>query len=80
MDCFPLKGFNHVINIGVLIYDLFVWSGIWRCSIFWEHPVYSNTNNQVELMDLNISLILAIQNGVQHRQVFEDSKLVIEWI
>ena len=40
MDCFPLKGFNHMTNIGVLIYDLFMWSGIWRCSVFWEYPVY----------------------------------------
>ena len=42
MDYFPLKGFKHVTNIGVLIYDLFVWSGCWRCSVVWEYPMYSN--------------------------------------
>ena len=42
MDCFPLEVFNHMINIGVLIYDLFVWSGRWRCSVFWEYLVYLN--------------------------------------
>ena len=42
MDCFPLEGFNHVTNIGVLIWDLFVWSGCSRCSVFWEYPMYPN--------------------------------------
>ena len=37
-----LKGFNHMTNIGVLVYDLFVWSGCSRCSVFWEYPVYPN--------------------------------------
>ena len=39
MDCFPLDGFNHVTNIGVLICDLFVLSGCSRCLVFWDYPV-----------------------------------------
>ena len=42
MDCFPLEGFKHVTNNGVLICYLFVWSGWSRCSVFWEYPVYLN--------------------------------------
>ena len=42
MDYFPLEGFNHVIKIGVLICDIFVWSCYWRCSVFWEYFVYQN--------------------------------------
>ena len=42
MDCFPLEGFNHMTNIGALICDLFVWSGCWRFSVFWEYLVYPN--------------------------------------
>ena len=42
MDCFPLEGFNHVTNIGVLICDLFAWSDCSRCLVFWEYPVYPN--------------------------------------
>ena len=42
MDYFPLEGFNHMINIGLLICDSFVWSGCSRCSVFWEYLVYPN--------------------------------------
>ena len=48
MDCFPLKGFNHVTNIGVLICDLFVEAfaqgvqsfGSTLCTRTWYQSVY----------------------------------------
>ena len=49
MDCFPLEGFNHVTNIGVLICDIFVWSDCWRCSVFWEYPVYPNILEEISM-------------------------------
>ena len=42
VDFFPLEGFNHMTNIGVLIYDIFVWSGCSRFLVFWEYPMYPN--------------------------------------
>ena len=48
MDCFPLEGFNHMTNIGVLICDLFVRTvaqGVWSfgstlCTRTWYQSFY----------------------------------------
>jgi ribonuclease HI len=40
----------------------------------------SGSNNHAELMALNLSLLLAIEEGVAKIQIFGDSLAVINWM